>query len=129
MGWFVIASIVGYWTYRFSDRFVVLGHWIRSRAKRWETEPDGLIIIIMIFIVGASWWLFFYRSQDDLERIVRAIGEGDFARILLGVILGAVVAYGERCDVLKNKIALLSAGGAVALLGLAAPHLDDLYLP
>jgi hypothetical protein len=91
MGGFVVASIIGFWMRR-----LYVKHWAVLRKRRAMTRTQTVVFISLgggIVVASIAWALFFDRGRVATEKLMDTINGGSSTRVLLGLLLGAVIAY------------------------------------
>jgi hypothetical protein len=147
MGWFAIACVVGFASYRW--RHILLNDvwpWLRLQPPRRVARVVVLLATLILgldvlFSIGTRPW-HWHTPLDQLSQVldglVRGLGTGTFARIVFGIVLGAGVAHtfigrGSRWDgtgLLPPPgstgaiTGTISIGVALIILAAVAPHLD-----
>ena len=138
MGWFAIACIFGlllFWTWEVQSR--------KGKHAVAKVAAVTAVSLIAFFLI----WAWFVDGAHTPARIIDRLGHGIVARFLFGLMLGFGIAYAmdfspfaqpkggkkPKGNVGSESVGLgklgtsvlLSLGIGVAILALAAPHLDN----
>jgi hypothetical protein len=107
MGWFVLATIVGYAAY--------LG---------WPTRGlrnTCLVVAALLAVAFVIWWLTCAPS-GTARSLADGINNYAFTRVLLGLVLGA--GAGHAAAQTQPSTSWLSLAGAIVILALVVPYVD-----
>jgi len=105
MGWFVVATIIGYAAYL---------AWSNLRAA-------CVFVAVLSAVAFLVWWLF-WAPPGTARSLAHLINNYTLTRLLLGIVLGA--GAGHAAVQQQPSTAWLSLAGAIAILALVVPYVD-----
>jgi hypothetical protein len=115
MGWLIVSFLIGFAAYWAWQRLhpIVLRRLLMVGA-----------IIFAVAMIPEAARLLLFTPAGVIQDITAQVGDGAFARSLLGFILGVASGYAKDQRIQLTGV-WLSLAGAILVLAIIAPHVDD----